>query len=88
MRDALGDDSGGNPRTRPAVPPARPQQLPFTEDRDSQHSDLVPLTGSREGPSEEPASYAHEVSDPAPAQHTATPLDGPLGLPAQRPTFC
>ena len=74
MKDALTADADGDSRTRPAVPPAQPPQLPFTEDRDSQHSNRVPLTGSRESPSEEPASYAHEVPDPAPAQPQQLPL--------------
>ena len=65
MRDALGDDSGDASRTRPEVPSAQPHQLPFTEDRGSQHSDRVPLIGGCEGPSEEPAGCVCGVSDPA-----------------------
>ena len=74
MKDALGDDSRGASRTRPAVPPAQPNQLPLVEDPGSHHSDRVPLIGGCEGPSDLPAGYAHEVSDPAPAQPQQLPL--------------
>jgi len=74
MRDALGDDSGCASRTRPAVPPARPPQLSSTEDRGSQHSDLVPLIDSHEGPPDLSAGHEHEVSDPAPGQPQQLPL--------------
>ena len=74
MKAALTADADGASRTRPAVPPAQPPQLTLMEDRGSQHGDRVPLIGSREGPSDEPAGYAHEVSDPAPAQPQQLPL--------------
>lgn len=65
MQTALAAEASSDSRARPAVPPAQPQQLPFTEDSGSQRSAPVSLIGSREGPSDEPAGCACGVSDPA-----------------------
>ena len=75
MKAALTADAGGDSRTRPAVPPAQPQQLTRTEHRGSQHSDGMLLTGSREGPSDEPACCACGVSDPASQRMAALARD-------------
>ena len=65
MQVALAADNGGDSRGRPAVRPAQPEQLTLTERRGSQRSNAVPLTGSGEGPSDEPVYCACRVSDPA-----------------------
>ena len=75
MKAALTADAGDDSRTRPAVPPAQPQQLTLTEHHDSQHSDGELLISNRKGASDESAGCACGVSDPASQRMAALARD-------------